>query len=46
MRIDLQNSVTPSNVIIFILQEYQKRDKRGKNLFKDIIADIFPNLGK
>ena len=32
---DLGNSVTPSNVIIFVLQESQKkeREKRGQNIY-------------
>ena len=47
MRIDLGNSVTPSNVTL-ILQKSQKkkREKKGaKNLFEEI-AENFLNLGR
>ena len=46
-RIDLGNSVTPSNVVTVILQESQKKRENGTdNLCKEIIAENFPNLGK
>ena len=47
-RIVLGNSVTPSDVITFVLEESQKkREKKGaENLFEEIIAENFPNLGK
>ena len=46
MRIDLRNSVTPSNIIIFTLQESEEeREKAAENLVAEIIAENFPNLG-
>ena len=33
MRINLRNSVTPSNVTIFISQESKKREKRGQKIY-------------
>ena len=45
MRRDLGNSVTPSNIVTFILLESQKkREKGAENLFEDTIAKNFPNL--
>ena len=45
---DLGNSVTPLNVVTLILRESQekKREKKGEeNVFEEIIAESFPNLG-
>ena len=42
-KIDLGNSVSASNIITFILEESQKREKGG-NIFKEMIAENFPIL--
>ena len=34
-----------SNIIIFILEEFQKKKKR-KNLYEEIVDENFSNLGK
>ena len=46
MRIDLENSMTPSNIITFVLQESQTKRKGAENLSVEVIAENFPNLGK
>lgn len=49
MRVDVGNSVTPPNVITFKLQESQKKEERERgteNVFEEMIAEYFPNLGK
>ena len=46
MRINLGNSVTPSNVISSSLYGSQKQEKGAKDLFEEIIAENFPNQGK
>lgn len=44
----LRKSVSPSNIITFALQKYQKkkRVKGEENLFEEIVAENFPNLGE
>ena len=51
MRLDLGNSVNPSKIITFILEDSQskKREKgggEGDNLFEEIIVKNCSNLGK
>ena len=48
MRTVYEISGTTSSVLMLTLQGFQKekRERRGaKNIFKDIIAKTFPNLG-
>ena len=47
MRIDFGNSVTPENVIIFIIRvSEQEERKEGRSLSQEITAENFHNLGK
>lgn len=46
MRIELENSVTPSSIITFTSQRFQKeKGKGGRIIFEEIIAENFSNLG-
>lgn len=38
--------IRKTNIRIIGLQEGEERDKGAKNIFKEIIADSFSNLGK
>ena len=51
MRIDLGTSVTPLNVITFIINSYyrnpRRREEKGaEHLFQEITTENFPNLRK
>lgn len=47
-RINVGNSVIPSNVTTFVQYEPQKQERKrcAKYLFQEIIAENFPSLGK
>ena len=46
-KIDIGNSVTLPSVIIFnVYRSQKKREKRGKNLFEEIIDENYLNLEK
>lgn len=48
MKVDLENSVTPSDISLHIkgIPWEERREKKAKILFEEIIAENVPNLGK
>ena len=43
---DFWNDIKNTNIHIIEVQEGEERKKRAENIFDDIIAEKFPNLGK
>ena len=43
---DLQDNIKCSNIQVIGVLEGEAREKGAENIFKDIIAENFPNLGK
>ena len=42
----IANSIRKSNIRIIGIPEGEEREKGAENLFKELIAENFPNLGK
>ena len=43
---DLWNNIKHTNIYIIGVSEGEEREKGAENIFKDIIAENFPNRGK
>ena len=43
---DPWDNINLTNIHIIGVPEGEKREKEGENMFEDIIAENFPNLGK
>ena len=43
---DLWDNIKCTNILIIEVPEGEKREKRPKKIFEEIIAENFPNMGK
>ena len=42
---ELSDTIKCNNIHVIAVQEEEKRQKRAENLFQEVIAENFPNLG-